>query len=85
MITTSSIMAGILAGGGDPLGYPPILILLAIGFGSLTISWMNDSGFWVVAKLSGLTEKQTLNSWTKLLVVISLVGLMEVLLVSFFL
>ena len=84
MITTSSIMAGILAN-GDPLGYPPILILLSIGFGSLTISWMNDSGFWVVAKLSGFSEKETLNTWTKLLVVISITGLIEVLIISLFL
>lgn len=30
----------------------------------MTVSWMNDSAFWVVSKLSGFTVKQTLNSWT---------------------
>ncbi len=84
MITTASIMAGILTG-ADPLGYPPILILLSIGFGSLTISWMNDSGFWVVAKLSGFSQKETLKTWTKLLVVISVVGFIELLILSIFL
>ena len=25
---------------------------------------MNDSGFWVVGRLSGFTEKETLKTWT---------------------
>ena len=53
---------------------PPGLVLLAIGFGSITLSWMNDSGFWVVQKLSGLTEKEMLKTWSVLLTLISLVG-----------
>jgi GntP family gluconate:H+ symporter len=35
---------------------------------------MNDSGFWVVQKLSGLTEKEMLKTWSVLLTLISLVG-----------
>jgi H+/gluconate symporter-like permease len=25
---------------------------------------MNDSGFWVVSRLSGMTEKETLRTWS---------------------
>jgi GntP family gluconate:H+ symporter len=39
------------------------------------ISWMNDSGFWVVCRLSGLSEKETLRTWTLCLALISLLGL----------
>jgi GntP family gluconate:H+ symporter len=36
---------------------------------------MNDSGFWLVQRLSGFTEKETLRTWTVLLTAISLLGL----------
>lgn len=81
MITSASIMLALLGTGVD-LPYHPMYILLAIGFGGLFISWMNDSGFWVVAKMSGFTENEALKTWTVLLAVISLVGLVQVLLVS---
>jgi len=81
IITTSAMMAGLI-GDGSALPYHPLWIYLAIGFGSMMISWMNDSGFWVVCKLSGFTERETLTSWTLTLAVISLVGLAEVLLAS---
>ncbi|HLU50322.1 MAG TPA: hypothetical protein VK116_19635, partial [Planctomycetota bacterium] len=45
-------------------------------------SWMNDSGFWVVCKMSGFTEKETLRTWTVQLAFMSVVGLIEVLILS---
>lgn len=81
MITTSAIMLALM-GTGIELPYHPIYILLAIGFGSLCISWMNDSGFWVVAKMSGFTEKEALKTWTVLLATLSVVGLVQVLIMS---
>jgi GntP family gluconate:H+ symporter len=77
IITTSGILAALI-GDGSALPYHPLWIYLAIGFGSMMISWMNDSGFWVVCKLSGFSEGETLRSWTLGLAVISLVGLAEV-------
>jgi GntP family gluconate:H+ symporter len=35
---------------------------------------MNDSGFWVVSKLSGMTEQETLRTWTVIATVNSIVG-----------
>jgi GntP family gluconate:H+ symporter len=81
MITTSSIMFALI-GDGAGLPYHPVYILLAIGFGAMVVSWMNDSGFWVVARLSGFTERETLQSWTVTLGVIGVVGLVQVLIVA---
>lgn len=82
MITTSAIMAGLLES-ADQLTFHPVYILIAIGFGSVTVSWMNDSAFWIVGKLSGFNEKQTLQSWTITLILISVVGLMQTLLMAY--
>jgi len=81
MITTSSILFALI-GADAQLPYHPVYILLAIGFGSMVVSWMNDSGFWVVARLSGFTESETLRSWTVTLGVIGVVGLVQVLIVA---
>jgi len=81
IITTSAMLAALI-GDGSALPYHPLWIYLAIGFGSMMISWMNDSGFWVVCKLSGFSERETLRTWTLGLAVISLVGLAEVAILS---
>jgi GntP family gluconate:H+ symporter len=81
MITTAGMMAGVV---GDPasLGYDPLYLYLVIGFGSLMGSWMNDSGFWVVCKLSGFTPQETLKTWTITLATISLIGFFQVFLIA---
>jgi GntP family gluconate:H+ symporter len=73
MITGSAMLAGI----ADPatLGFHPVYLATAIGGGSLVGSWMNDSGFWIFAKMSGLTEVEALKSWTILLLVLAFVCL----------
>ena len=81
MITTSGIMFAII-GDGSSLEYHPIYILLAIGFGAMFISWMNDSGFWVVAKMSGFSERETLKTWSFVLAAMGLVGLVQTLIMS---
>jgi GntP family gluconate:H+ symporter len=40
---------------------------------------MNDSGFWVISRLGGLTEGETLRTWTVLLTIISIAGLLQIL------
>lgn len=84
MITSAAIMAALI-GPAYNLPYHPVYILLSIGFGCLFISWMNDSGFWVVTRMSGFTEKEGLQTWTILLAIIALVGLLEVMLLSWIL
>jgi GntP family gluconate:H+ symporter len=84
MITGVGLMSAVI-GDGSALDYHPVYIFLAIGFGSITLSWMNDSGFWVVQRLSGFTEKETLKTWSVLLTAISLLGLVITLSGSFLL
>ncbi len=82
MVTGVGLMAAII-GDGSALPFHPLYLFLAIGFGSMIGSWMNDSGFWVVGKLSGFTERETLMTWTVLTTFISVVGLIEVLIASY--
>ena len=48
--------------------------MLAIGFGALGLSHVNDSGFWIVTKYLGLSVKQGLKSWTLLSTVFGVTG-----------
>jgi GntP family gluconate:H+ symporter len=73
MLTASAIMAPMIAGG--ELGCHPLYLFLSIGFGAMFCSWMNDSGFWVVSRLSGMNEKETLRTWSLQLTADSLIGL----------
>jgi gluconate:H+ symporter, GntP family len=84
MITASAIMAGLM-GPEVQLPYHPVYVLLAIGFGSMFVSWMNDSGFWVVVRMSGFTEKEGLQTWSFLLAVIALTGLVQILILAWLL
>jgi len=73
MQTTSLMIAPLIV--GVELPFNPLYLFLSIGFGAFGCSWMNDSGFWVVSRLGGLTEKETLRSWTVLLTACSILGL----------
>lgn len=48
------------------------LLVLAIAAGASIMSHVNDSGFWLVGKYLGLTEKETFKSWTVMTTVLSL-------------
>lgn len=83
MLTTSSILWPMIDPAHNPaLPYHSMYIFLAVGFGAFCGSWMNDSGFWVVSRLGGLSEGETLRSWTVLLTLNSIVGLLFTLLLS---
>jgi GntP family gluconate:H+ symporter len=73
MITGSAMLAGIAQPAA--LGFHPVYLACAIGAGSLVGSWMNDSGFWIFAKMSGLTEVEALKAWTPMLIVLAVVAL----------
>lgn len=73
MIVGAGMMSAII-GDAKP-DYNMVYVATAVGTGSLMGSWMNDSGFWVFTKMGGLTEGESLRSWTPLLMVLSLVGL----------
>ncbi|MFN3649592.1 MAG: GntP family permease [Armatimonadota bacterium] len=71
MITTAGVFAGMA---GQSLGFHPVYLALTIGCGALPIGWMNDSGFWVVTKMSGMTEMEGLRYVTTVLAVIGVTG-----------
>lgn len=73
MIVTSAMFAAMLHDAA--IGFHPVYVATAIGSGSLVGSWMNDSGFWIFAKMGGLSELQTLQTWTPLLAVIGVVAM----------
>jgi GntP family gluconate:H+ symporter len=83
MLTTSAVVWPMMDPATNPaLPFHPMYVFLAVGFGSFGVSWMNDSGFWVVSKLGGLTERETLKSWTVLLMALSVAGLIFTLIAS---
>jgi GntP family gluconate:H+ symporter len=73
MITAAGAFAGIAA--PAQLGFHPLYLALVIGCGSKPFWWMNDSGFWVVTKMSGLTEKEGLRVLTPISAAMGIVGL----------
>ena len=80
MIITSSMMPGMLV--GVDLPFDKVYLATAIGAGSLVGSWMNDSGFWIFAKMGGLTETEALKTWTPLLLVLAVVSMAMTILLS---
>ncbi|WP_405806402.1 GntP family permease [Streptomyces sp. NBC_00210] len=50
------------------------LVIMAISAGSIFASHVNDGGFWIVAKYFGISERDTLKSWTVLESVLSVAG-----------
>ncbi|MPZ17316.1 MAG: GntP family permease [Luteitalea sp.] len=67
-------IVGALASPGA-LGFHPVYLAAAIGFGSKPFSWMNDSGFWVVSRMSGMTTTETLRNFSGQLAVMGVAGL----------
>jgi H+/gluconate symporter-like permease len=83
MITAASLLSPIVTASGTP----PIslaLITISIASGATILSHFNDSGFWLVSRYLGLTEKETLRSWTVMETLIGLTGLSVVLVISLF-
>jgi GntP family gluconate:H+ symporter len=80
MIVTSAMVATMLD--GTLFSYHPVYLATAIGSGSLVGSWMNDSGFWIFAKMGGLSELETLRTWTPLLALLGTVSMLVTLLLA---
>ncbi|HEY8503951.1 MAG TPA: hypothetical protein VIL46_05175, partial [Gemmataceae bacterium] len=74
MITASGMLASMITSPGE-LGYHPVYLAMAIGAGSKIASWMNDSGFWIFAKMGGLTEVEALKSWTPCLAIMGVTAM----------
>lgn len=77
LITASGILSGMASNAN--LDFHPVYLGLAIGCGSKLVPWMNDAGFWIICKLSNLTEREALKTISPLLVVMGLAGLVVIL------
>ncbi len=73
-ITTT---AGITAPMAGSLAANPAYLVMAIGAGATFCSWYNDSGFWIVKEIGGLTQSETLKTWTASTILIGIVGLIS--------
>jgi len=79
MMTAAGIVAPIAA--AMP-GTNLELLVLATGAGSLILSHVNDSGFWLIKEYFGMTVKETLLTWTAMETIISVVALILILVLN---
>ncbi|MFI9011645.1 GntP family permease [Actinosynnema sp. NPDC053489] len=73
IVTTTGIVAPVVA----DLHYsqPQLaLLVMSIAAGSIIASHVNDGGFWIVSRYFGLSVKETLQTWTVLETILSVVG-----------
>ncbi|WNZ26112.1 gluconate transporter [Leptolyngbya sp. NK1-12] len=84
MVTAAGLIAPVLQTGTYSA---PLIgaITIAIAAGATILSHVNDSGFWLVGRYLGMSEKDTLRSWTVMETIIGFVGFAVVFVLSFFL
>jgi GntP family gluconate:H+ symporter len=78
-VTAAGIVAPLVV---STVGVNRPLVALAIGAGSLFFSHVNDAGFWLVKEFFGMSVRQTIESWSVMETIISVVGLVLILLLS---
>ncbi|MEU6594288.1 gluconate:H+ symporter [Streptomyces sp. NPDC046881] len=83
IVTTAGIVAPLLTEGHHSQAFVA-LVIMAISAGSIFASHVNDGGFWMVAKYFGISERDTLRTWTVLESVLSLAGFAVAAVVSVF-
>jgi Gnt-I system high-affinity gluconate transporter len=85
----SATVAGLTAAGivlplVNGTGVSAELMVLAIGSGSLMLSHVNDSGFWLYKEYFNLSVKDTLKTWTVMETTVGIMGLIGVLILNIF-
>src|SRR5881296_3645855 len=80
MITTAAMLAAMLPASGLP--FHTVYVATAIASGSLVGTWMNDSGFWLFSKMGGVTEIETLKSWTPVLGIVGVTAMVTTLVLA---
>lgn len=81
MVTTIGIVSGL--GQSGSFGFHPVYLALAIGCGSKIFPWMNDSAFWIITKMSGMTNRETIRFFSYLLTVMGMAGLITVMILAY--
>jgi gluconate:H+ symporter, GntP family len=80
MIAAAGMISAMIK--GIDLPFHHVYLGTAIAAGSLVGSWMNDAGFWVFSKIGGVTEVETLRSWSPLLAIVGVTSMLTTLLMS---
>jgi len=80
-VTAAGIVAPLAM--ADP-SISPELLVLATASGAVMLSHVNDSGFWLFKEYFQLSVKQTFRTWTLMLSLQSVIGLIGVLVLSIF-
>jgi GntP family gluconate:H+ symporter len=70
-----AVASGVLAPMAGHMNVRPEMLVMATGCGSLMLSHVNDSGFWLVNSLFKLDVKGTLGTWSIVETVLSVSGL----------
>ena len=73
MITAAPIAKAFIESGSAHVH--PVYFAIAIGCGSKPFAWMNDAGFWIISKSTGLSERQTLRTVTPMMALQGVAGL----------
>ena len=79
-MTAAGIMLPLIA----TTGANPELMVIAIGAGSIMLSHVNDSGFWLFKEYFNLSVKDTLSTWTVMETTLGVMGLIGVLILDLF-
>jgi len=79
-LTTAGIVAPLIAS----THVNPSLMVLATGAGSLMFSHVNDPGFWLFKEYFNLSFKQTIKTWSIMETIVSVVGLLGVFALNYF-
>lgn len=82
MITAGSILQGFAT--PETLPFHPVYLAMAIGAGSKPVSWMTDSAFWVITRMSGMTEAEGLRVVTPMSICLGFSALFFTMVFAFF-
>lgn len=81
MVTSAGLIGPVIAQFNYSAGLIAC-ITIAIASGATMLSHVNDSGFWLVNRYFGMTEKDTIRVWTLVSSIVGLIGLIVVLIIS---
>ncbi|WP_221583496.1 gluconate:H+ symporter [Microbacterium sp. G2-8] len=81
-LTAAGVVQSAVATGGYS-DFQVALVVLAIAMGSVALSHINDSGFWIMTKFLGLSVAGGLKTWTVMCTVAGFVGMAAILIAWF--
>lgn len=78
VLTAAEIMVPFVAS----LSVHPVYLMMAIGVGGMIAPWYNDSGFWIVSEVGGLTQLETFKTYSAAATIMSVSGIIYVVFLS---